>query len=635
MVRVPTYASYMSLLNQTMNTKSMLDLYSYQSNTGIKSPTYAGFGMSAYSIVSLEASLKVTSNFMENNKILNTELETMNTAMESVSKSVSDFKSMLNSFSGMDLESLTPDYTGGEISFTSNDDVYLGKTLTLDGIQYTFADNGNGNNIDISGLTPGSDTYAQDVMDALKDKVGATNPDFKFEDNKFSFPLYTVNGSSSVLNSEGVKTGEPHTMSQDQYQSLQQLQRQAFATMLQLADSLNVSANGKYLFGGGEASEAPVSFPFTTLEEFQQYYDGMNIKYPTNSAANLTSRETTAENTGSLTIQKTEGNQGTITAEKTGGFLTEVLTSNAENAGTLTFNQDANTINATQYGAFNTLKAGDTLVLGNTGANNGAYVIKSISADGKTITLEDSTPLKADETAGDGVKFSTSYPIGSVIEMDGFDKNIATQVQVTGFSDDGTTLYITADPNRLPETATTVQASSKWSMSSESYYKGGNLTSERRISNNQSITMDITANNPAFEKLFRALGQIAQGNVVDTRNPADDFDGLINDQNPVDIVDEAVKLIQDAVYSGGNTTGELNPDLYTVTAKISSNAVLLKTSDSNLKLVENNLENSVSDLKNVDQTEAAVKALMALNNLNASYQMLNSILNTSLLNYLK
>lgn len=44
MVRVPTYASYMSLLNQTMNTKSMLDLYSYQSNTGIKSPTYAGSG---------------------------------------------------------------------------------------------------------------------------------------------------------------------------------------------------------------------------------------------------------------------------------------------------------------------------------------------------------------------------------------------------------------------------------------------------------------------------------------------------------------------------------------------------------------------------------------------------------------
>ncbi|MFR8205733.1 MAG: hypothetical protein ACLU99_04910 [Alphaproteobacteria bacterium] len=113
------------------------------------------------------------------------------------------------------------------------------------------------------------------------------------------------------------------------------------------------------------------------------------------------------------------------------------MTSNAENAGTLTFNQDANTINATQYGAFNTLKAGDTLVLGNTGANNGAYVIKSISADGKTITLEDSTPLKADETAGDGVTFSTSYPIGSVIEMDGFDKNIATQVQVTGISDDG------------------------------------------------------------------------------------------------------------------------------------------------------------------------------------------------------
>ena len=122
MTRVPTYASYMNLMNQTLANKAQFDLYNYQSITGLKSPTYSGYGMSAYSIVNLEASLGVTSNFLENNKLLNIELETMSTSMQSINDTVSDFKSMLNSFSGSDINNLTPDYTGGELTFTSNDE---------------------------------------------------------------------------------------------------------------------------------------------------------------------------------------------------------------------------------------------------------------------------------------------------------------------------------------------------------------------------------------------------------------------------------------------------------------------------------------------------------------------------------
>ena len=70
MVRVPTYSSYMSMLNQTLGIKSQLDLYSFQATTGLKSPTYSGYGMSASSIVSMEASLQVTENFLETNKLL-------------------------------------------------------------------------------------------------------------------------------------------------------------------------------------------------------------------------------------------------------------------------------------------------------------------------------------------------------------------------------------------------------------------------------------------------------------------------------------------------------------------------------------------------------------------------------------
>ena len=96
MVRVPTYASYMNLLNTTMNTKSLVDLYSYQSTTGIKYANYGGYGMSASNIVNMEASLAVNENFANNNVILNTTIEAMSTVMESVEDSVSSFKSQLN-----------------------------------------------------------------------------------------------------------------------------------------------------------------------------------------------------------------------------------------------------------------------------------------------------------------------------------------------------------------------------------------------------------------------------------------------------------------------------------------------------------------------------------------------------------
>ena len=50
--------------------------------------------------------------------------------------------------------------------------------------------------------------------------------------------------------------------------------------------------------------------------------------------------------------------------------------------------------------------------------------------------------------------------------------------------------------------------------------------------------------------------------------------------------------------------------------------------------VEANLENSIYSIKNVDQNKAAIMALMAMNNLNASYACLQQVMNISLLNYM-
>ena len=636
MVRVPTYNTYMNMISQNMSIKSQLDLYSYQAMSGLKSPNYSGYGMQAHTIVSLEAMLGVTQNFMDSNDVVKVELDAMSTAMDSVQQTLQDFKSALINASGMDLTKTSPDYTGGQITF-GNDNVadYIGTTININGTTYTFADTDGPNQINIGTATSGAD-----VANAVKNTV-AGGADFTVEGNTLSFPLYTVDGPSTVLDVDGVTTGEPHTMSEDQYNTLKTLQNQAFSTLKMLVDALNTNINGKYIFGGGESNEAPISFPFSNLDEFQSYYDGVNITYPTNPAANQCDRVLTGEDTGDLTLQSTGGNTGTITAANGGAFLQEAVNANSQTTGTLTFSADKNTINATQYGAFSTISAGDTLVINGDGAEgNGGkvYVVKSVSADGKTITLDDSTPiaedvtLTPDNTNPDAtVNFSSSYPIGTVINMEGFkDNNLPTHVQVTGVSADGSTLMVTADPSRFPDT--TIAVDKDWSLEANSYYVGGSLDSEKIISDNQSLTFDINGGDPAFEKMFRALGMIAQGNIVSTGNVLEgdtvDIDTTLNR------VEEAMDLVQSAIYSSGVDSTEVNPDIYTVLAKLNSNTVVLNTVQENQTAVKTNLENSIYNVKNVDQTEAAVKALMAANNLNASYACMQQIINVSLLNYL-
>lgn len=658
MTRVPTYATYMNMVNQATNLRSKLDLYSFQASTGLKSPTYSGYGMSAYNIVSLEASLNITENFMNTNDILNVELEVMNTSTSSIQDLINDFKSQLLNFSGMDLDNINPDITGGEITFTSgNPSDYVGKTLTINGTEYTFVDDdpqyaGVEHPINLQTVIDDAGNHTAEenaaaVLDAMKTQMeadGTWSADFSIdtEKNKFEFPLYTIDGTSTLLNTDSVEMGEPHTMSSEQYQTMQQLQQSAFTTMAAIVDSLNTFANGKYLFGGGVSTQAPVDFPFQTLEEFQAYYNGASITYPSNAAAQLSSWNVDGSQTGSITLERDDAlsDRATITANG-GSFLTTKVTAGAEATGNLSFDADDNTIKATQYGAFNNLSAGDTLVIGgnDAGGNAKAYVIKSVSEDGKTITVEDTNGGIAEDMEianGGDLTFSSSFPVGTVVNMDGFGSNISPQVQVTGISDDGTQLYVTVDTSRFPANgeAQTFAADGNWSMTSESYYQGGNLSSEHRISENQSITMDITAADPAFEKIFRALGEIAQGNLTTSLDPTMDIDGTIDFDNTASRVEDALNLISEALFNGGKSTSASNGDLYTIQAKIDSHMVILNQTAENQTLVKNNLENSITSLKSVDKDEAALQAVLASYNLQASYAVMQMAMSTTILDYL-
>ena len=150
------------------------------------------------------------------------------------------------------------------------------------------------------------------------------------------------------------------------------------------------------------------------------------------------------------------------------------------------------------------------------------------------------------------------------------------------------------------------------------------------MSDNQSITLDVSANDGVFDKLFRAFGAIAQGNLVQT-----DADGNVTNAEEVNqLVNEAMNLLQSAIDNNGKAVNGKNETLSLVIAKVSANYVTLDNVKGTLESVQKNLEDSVYSIKNVDKTEATAKLLEAQNSLEASYQVLSSALNLSLLDYL-
>lgn len=645
-MRVPTYATTMNMASAIQGHRQSVDHYTYQSITGNKYENYAGYGMKAYNIVSMESTLKVTNTFVENNKLANISLNTSNLAIQTITDSLSDVKAALTDLLGTDLERISPDYTGGSLKFTSDDiNDYLDKTLTVNGKEYVFKTT-DGVTDDATHININNLDTAEDIMQKVVDTIG--DGTVVYDNGKITFPLYTIDGLSTALTEEpaksAIETGTPHTMNSEQVLAVENAQRIAFAAMQMIADTLNSNVGGKYIFGGGSSTK-PVEFNYSSLSEFQEYYDGINTIYPSSSSAVLSNLEMDFSTTGDITfVPSADGsNTGKIVAS-TGSFAKTAITMNASNVGTIKLSHDDNTMRGSEYGAFSSLHAGDTLVLSDTdsgsilGANAKAYTVKSVSADGRTVTFEpdaDGNPVVAfnDEISpNNNVIISKTFAIGSVINFDGFgDNNLAPSATVVGISDNGKELKVKVDNSRFP--AMSSAGNHKWSISAESYFRGGNLEYNQRISESQTISFDVKASDPAFEKIFRALGQIAQANIIDKSNPIET--GSLDSQKTARLVQEAIDLIVSAIGGTGDISNSKNNSLYSISAKVSAEYTVLNKVIENQKTAVANLENNIGDLKDADKDEAAVKLLMAENALESSYSVLSTVMKLSLLDYMR
>lgn len=446
------------------------------------------------------------------------------------------------------------------------------------------------------------------------------------ENQAYSFKSQLNNSLSGFA---GLENDKP--VNETVIAALNELQMSAYAGMSFISDALNTSVGGKYIFGAGSPS-APTQFKFNSLAEFQEYYDGKNISYPSTPNSNLSSRSVNWESSGELTITHKADNEFILSSET---FVNTAVVGGTETTGNMTLSKDNNSLRAEKYGAFNAISAGDTMLL-QYGDTTKSFVVESVSSDGRTINFVDDPNKTIDATVSfnDGiyddkpVTISTSFAQGTVLNFNDIENTEVPPMQVVELTDDGK-LIVKANDEKMP--IIDFNPSTKWSLTSESYYQGGSATETFRVSDNQKITFDVSANDSVFDRLFRAMGMIAQGNLIQTNADGN----VVNAQEVKDIVNEAMDILQSAFDNNGKSTSGKNETLSLVIAKISSNYVTLNNVQGTLESVQGNLEDSIYEIKNVDQTEATIKLLQAQQSLEASYNVISNVLNNSLLNYLK
>ena len=309
-----------------------------------------------------------------------------------------------------------------------------------------------------------------------------------------------------------------------------------------------------------------------------------------------------------------------------GGFVTSSMKGSALQTGDIGFSVNQNAMTATVKGAFSSYKTGDCLIIKGADGNDKMYIIDSVSEDGRTVKFSDETPVEEEMSLlngntiadGAGVTICKTYSVGATVEMGGTNGAYNGLNTVLGVSDDGKELIVRTED--FPEYGATESFTSA-RFETSTYYNGGQLSSSYRVSETTTIVNDINASSAAFEKIFRALGAIAQGNMLDPDNI----------DSATQRVSEALDLLDEALTANSK---EKNGDVTSVQYAVISKLDLVKTTIDNQTALQNSLETYISSLTQVDKTEAATMLLQAAENLKVSYSVLSTINSLCLLNYL-
>jgi len=409
--------------------------------------------------------------------------------------------------------------------------------------------------------------------------------------------------------------------------TLQDIQTKAFAALNQISYFLNQKVDGKYVFGGARNDQQPIDFPYGSLDQFQQTFDGISTVFPSTRVANMVNIG--FDNVGVSYTAQTIGSKN-YTQISGGPFITDTLTTSGFGALNFT-NVGANgKITASSPGAFRALQVGQTISIDDTAVatgNNGIYTITAVSPDGNTITL-DQNVVAGSEGLGTAATINLLVPNGTAMALtdSANGNNRAYTVQWPSNADllaagfnmatdgappaDGASLFV--NPAVFNDSAETI------SLNSTAFLTGTSVGTQQKISDTQTVSMDITGLDPAFEKVIRGLGILAQGDLL----------------NNTDRLTQALNFINDGIEHSSLEPTEMSSDLTNVQNKIALNLKTLTDTNEQHKQLLAFLETRQNDIEKADTTETAVRLNAESSALQISYATLAKIQDLSLLNYL-
>ena len=284
------------------------------------------------------------------------------------------------------------------------------------------------------------------------------------------------------------------------------------------------------------------------------------------------------------TVDAHLGSRGVLTHLDTGD-----LTMSDTNADTI-----GDSITATVPGIFASLKPGMTITLaaGDSG-NNKTFTVASVDATGTTIAINGQ--LK--EAAGN--------PIGT--------PPLSTTNSVTSGTDTAASITI------------------------GNWYQGDSLGQTYRMDEDRSLSLDLNATDPAFEKAMRAFGILAQGGLV-VADPANPGTGKASTEEARRRIEGTLVLLNSVLDRAAPLNGvygvEKSGGVDDVSAVLGFQQVALQQAQKLHEHMAGIFEDRSAKLENADKTEAITLLLNGTQALEASYQVLARVQQLSLTKFL-
>lgn len=401
------------------------------------------------------------------------------------------------------------------------------------------------------------------------------------------------------------------------------VQDAAFKSLVSLQGLLNTEFDGRFLFAGSRVTSRPADFGLTTLNAFQQTFDGAAVGVPTTREAHLADVTLTHAATGDLSFDRASG---TVTFGDPAALAAVPVGASVRFAGTAGNDGDVFT------------------VIDKSGPNPGDPIDRLIvrqemfalagTADGTTnFSLTTSTGIRLDHAVTGDLTFDdaagtitasapgslAAIPVGSAFTV----TNTANAGTYTVKENTGgvITIAMHALADEAPASATS-------ELKIGSYYRGDSVTLNHRVDNERSLSLELTAADPAFEKAIRAMKLIAQGGFGSEG-------GL--DQN-TDRIEQALTLLASALDRAAAGAGpfgdEAAGNLETIQMEVGLHRALLNDTNERLGRSIGALDGHVADVENINPTEIATRLFDQANALEASLTTIARVRQLSLVKFL-